>query len=198
MCSVTLGSAPSQRENCHENLKHLDHVLTAGNLTDAYKKYEEIRDRHKNSFISLLYWGHQIRDTKYANASYFLGLMFLKGSYGVMKDASQAFDYFQEAALRHCLSAQINCARMLYYGNGVQKDKGAAYNWFLRAGYDGGDMESLFIAGKMLIMGDGVSIDIDRGQNLINYALNSGYQLPKHCSISIGKVCSVHAPSLVL
>ena len=77
MCSVTLGSATSQRENRHENLKHLDHVLTAGNLPDAYEKYEEITDENKYCFINLLYWGHQVRDQKYVNASYFFGLMFV-------------------------------------------------------------------------------------------------------------------------
>lgn len=63
-------------------------------------------------------------------------------------------------------------ATMYYSGKGVNQDKDTALEYYLIASDQ--DAEAAYIAGKMLLSGDGVSADIQEGAELMRQAADMG------------------------
>jgi TPR repeat protein len=63
-------------------------------------------------------------------------------------------------------------ATMYYSGKGIKQDKGTALEYYLIASDQ--DAEAAYIAGKMLLSGDGVHADIQEGAELMRLAADMG------------------------
>lgn len=63
-------------------------------------------------------------------------------------------------------------ATMYFWGRGVKQDKSAALDYYLMASDD--DSEAAYMAGKILLVGDGVEADVWDGVELIRQAAEMG------------------------
>lgn len=85
--------------------------------------------------------------TRYSVANYLLGKIYYQGGYGVEQNENLAVHYFKQAA-NNFLDAHGFLASIYYYGKGVAKDNGKAYEWALKGMYEN-DGDSIYILGLM-------------------------------------------------
>ncbi len=96
---------------------------------------------------------HQQRLAKLQRMSYRELQLLLTG------DPAEAALWVRSAAEYGVPAAQLRLGRMLLEGSGVERDQGAAFNWFARAA-DRGDAEAMNMAGRCHENGWGVAVDL--------------------------------------
>ena len=108
-------------------------------------------------------------------AQFTLGLFHQQG-WARPVDAAGACQWFEKAAHRKVPAAQHLLGDCLLHGTAGRADAGAALAWYLKAG-DSGHLISLCNAAELLIRGDRVAQDVERGLALCTRAAQADLPL---------------------
>lgn len=91
---------------------------------------------------------------------YHLGRLYNFG-YGTRQDCSEAFKWFQKAALAGNDYAQYSLGSLYFYGNGTQQDYSKAFSWYKKSA-DSNNIFACYSTAKMLDDGIGTEKNVEQ------------------------------------
>jgi TPR repeat protein len=122
-----------------------------------------------------------------AEAQNLLGVKYLLGEDGLVRDEVQALDWFRKAALQGDRKAQTNLGDMYFFGRGgVDKNLQQALSWYLKAA-DQHWPDAEYRLGYMYETGLGVQKDEQRGVAFYRSAAEKGYASAQN---ALGVLCA--------
>ena len=155
-------------------------------FVDAQIQLGQLLLRSEETAAEGLAWLAKAADAGCAEARYRLGLALIHG--GKAEDAPRGLELLTQAADDTAGNGLKDAARNLgfIYANGyagVRRDLSEAARWY-RLAAEKGDSRAQMVYGLMLINGEGVAVDFDRGVNYIRLA--AGQDLPAAIRLLIG------------
>lgn len=130
-----------------------------------YKSKQMIREMYKKA------------DEGDAESQYELGRQLMPGTdYGAFwRNTKECIKYYEMAARQGVVDAMFNLASTYEYGwSDLEPDVEKEFYWRKRAA-DAGDIEALYLVGKMYIEGKGTYEDFEAGLHYLKTAIERGY-----------------------
>lgn len=157
-----------------------------GGFADAQIQLGQLLMRSEATEADGLAWLGKAAEAGSAEAQYRLGLALIH--VGKAEDAQRGLELLTKAAGDAAGNGLKEAARNLgfIYANGyagVRRDLSEAARWY-RLAAEKGDSRAQMVYGLMLINGEGVAVDFDRGVNYIRLA--AGQDLPAAIRLLIG------------
>ncbi len=106
---------------------------------------------------------------------YHLGRLYNFG-YGTRQDCSEAFKWFQKAALAGNDYAQYSLGSLYFYGNGTQQDYSKAFSWYIKSA-DLGNIFACYSAAKMLDEGIGTEKNTEQAEHYFKNAYQGFWKI---------------------
>ena len=106
----------------------------------------------------------------YKPAYYSMG-MICKTGFGIQRDIKKAFEYF--CKFDTFAQSQLEIGLCYYYGQGVEQDFHAAYEWLKKA-VDNNNVDAQYYLGALYLDGEGVKKDIKTAVDLMLSSADSG------------------------